>query len=314
MANPGTPPLVTVFGASGFIGRYVCEALLKRGARIRVAEPNPRKAFFLQPLGAVGAVTRMVADFRLPDSALMAIEDADVVINLVGVFKGDLETLHVSTPRAIAEAAHAAGIAMVHISAIGADAGSASGYGRTKGKGEEAVRAACPKATIIRPSTVFGAEDRFTNRFAGMAKYPVVPVVAPDTKMQPIYVRDLAQAIAAAALDPTMHGGKTYELTGDTVMSMREIVAEAARLSYRDPALVFLPAFLSTVIAAFGFLPGWPITRDQWIMLQKDNVAGGKLPGLKAFGIDPTPMDAVAGEWLARFREGGRFGPMPTAA
>lgn len=314
MANPGTPPLITVFGASGFIGRYVCEALLRRGARVRVAEPDPRKAFFLQPLGGVGMVTHMVADFRKPDSAIRAIDNADAVINLVGLFKGDLDTIHVTTPRAIADAAKQQGAAMVHISAIGADASSASAYGRTKGEGEEAVRAAHPKATIIRPSTVFGAEDRFTNRFAEMASWPMTPVVAPDTKMQPLFVRDLAVAIAEAALDPAKHGGKTYELAGDETMTMHQLMGEAARLAYQDPTLVDLPAFMSSGIAALGFLPGWPITRDQWIMLQKDNVASGKLPGFKAFGIDPVPMDAVAGEWLARFRAGGRFGPVPTAA
>lgn len=314
MAMPGNPPLVTVFGASGFVGRYVCEALLKRGARVRVAEHDPRKAWFLQPLGGVGMVTRMVADFTKPDTAVYAVKGADAVINLVGVFKGDLDTIHVKTPRAIAEAAKAEGAAFVHISAIGADAESESGYGRTKGHGEDAVRTAYAITTIIRPSTVFGAEDQFTNRFAGMAKLSYLPVVAPNTKLQPLFVRDLGVAIAKAALEPSIHSGKTYELAGDEVMSMHDLLAEIGRLAYQSPTLVDLPDFLSSAIAALGFIPGWPITRDQWIMLQKNNVASGKYPGFKAFGINPTPMDAVAGEWLSRFREGGRFAPDLTAA
>lgn len=309
MAMPGNPPLVTVFGASGFVGRYVCEALLKQGVRVRVAEHDPRKAWFLQPLGGVGMVTSMAADFSRPESAVYAVKGADAVINLVGVFKGDLDSIHVETPRAIAEAAKEESAALVHISAIGADPQSQSGYGRTKGEGEEAVRGAYAKATIIRPSTVFGAEDRFTNRFAEMAKLPFLPVVAPGTRMQPLFVRDLGVAIATAALNPSAHAGKTYELAGDEVMTMRALLAEIARLAYQSPTMVDLPDFAASGMAALGFIPGWPITRDQWIMLQNDNVASGKLPGFKAFGINPTPLDAVAGEWLSRFREGGRFAP-----
>nr|WP_294849582.1 complex I NDUFA9 subunit family protein [uncultured Sphingomonas sp.] len=311
MVKPGTPPLVTVFGASGFIGRYVCEALLKRDVRVRIAEKDPRKAYFLQPLGPVGSVTAMVADFAKPRTAVRAVEGADAVVNLVGVFKGDLESIHVETPRAIAEAARAQGAAMVHISALGADPASESDYGRTKGKGEDAVRKACPNATIIRPSTVFGAEDKFTNRFASMATSPYLPVVAPNTRMQPLFVKDLGIAVAKAALDPTDHAGKTYELAGDEVKTMRALLAEIATLAYQDPTLVDLPDFLSSAIASLGFIPGWPLTRDQWIMLQTDNVASGKYPGFSAFGINPMPMDAVASEWLARFRKGGRFAPDP---
>ena len=314
MANPGTPQLITVFGASGFIGRYVCEALLKSGARIRVAEPDPRKAYILQPLGGVGMVTHMVANFTTPESAVRAVEGADAVVNLVGVFKGDLQAIHVTTPGAIARATREQGAAMVHISAIGANPDSEAAYARTKGEGEAAVRAGNPDATIIRPSTVFGAEDKFTNRFAQMATWPVLPVVAPETRMQPLFVRDLVNAIAAAVMEPKSHGGKTYELAGDEVKTMRAMLGEIAGLAYQSPSLVDLPDFVSAAIAALGFLPGWPISRDQWLMLQTDNVASGKLPGFKAFGIDPTPMDAVAHEWLARFRRGGRFGPNPKTA
>ena len=308
MRNPGTPPLVTIFGGGGFIGRYVCEALMKSGARLRVAERNPRRAWYLQPLGQVGQVSAIAADLGRPETISRAVAGADAVINLVGIFKGNLDQIHDRGAAELAAAAKAAGAkAFVQVSAIGADVNSPSDYGRTKGKGEQSVRAAFPKATIIRPSVVFGPEDNFTNRFAAMAGLPLVPVIAPTTRFQPLYVRDLAGAIAAAALDPKTHGGKTYELAGPEVMSMRELIANIAELAGHHPDLVDVPDFIAAGMATLGFLPGAPLTRDQWLMLQRDNVAGGELPGFKAFGISPTPLDAVAPEWLGRYHKGGRF-------
>ena len=310
MINPSTPPLVTVFGGGGFIGRYVCEALLKSGARVRVAERDPRRAWFLQPLGSVGQVAAIAADLGRPASIERAVDGANAVINLVGIFKGDLDGIHVDGARFAAKAAAATGAAsFVQVSAIGADPASASTYGRTKGLGEQAVRAAFPNATIIRPSVVFGAEDQFTNRFASMARLPLLPVIAPNTRFQPVFVRDLAQAIAAAALDPKAHGGKTYELAGPDAMTMRALNAEIAALADQSPELVDVPDFIAAGMAALGFLPGAPLSRDQWLMLQRDNVASGDLPGFAAFGIVPTPMSAAAPEWLGRFRKGGRFSP-----
>ena len=311
MANRGTPPIVTVFGGGGFIGRYVCEALLKAGARVRVAERDPRKAFYLQPLGGVGQVSAVVADLRKPSSIDLAVKNSDAVINLVGVFGGDLDAIHVEGAKRAAAAAKTAGAdAFVHISAIGSDPDSESDYGRTKGLGEQAVRKAFPRSTLIRPSTVFGPEDDFTNRFARMAKLPILPVVAPKTRFQPVYVRDLGRAIAAAALDPKTHGGKTYELAGPEIMTMRELNESVTRMAGQDPELFNLPNFVAAGIAAFGtFIPGVPLTRDQWIMLQKDNVADGGAAGFKAFGISPTPLQAVAPEWLGRYKTGGRFAP-----
>jgi NADH dehydrogenase len=171
------------------------------------------------------------------------------------------------------------------------------------------VRTAFPKATIVRPSVVFGPEDNFTNRFAAMAGLPLLPVIRPNARFQPVYVRDLAQAIAAAALDPKSHGGKTYELAGPEVMTMRELNARIAELAGDDPDLVDVPDFVAAAMAILGFLPGAPLTRDQWLMLQKDNVASGELPGFKAFGMTQTPLGAVAPEWLGRYRKGGRFAP-----
>lgn len=310
MRTPGNPPLVTVFGGGGFIGRYVCEELLKTGARLRVAERHPKRAWFLQPLGSVGQVSTIAADLERPETIARAVEGADAVINLVGTFKGNLELVHAYGAGKLAAAAKAAGAqAFVHVSAIGADPESGSEYGRTKGLGEAAVRAAFPAATIVRPSVVFGPEDEFTNRFAGLAGWPFLPVIAPNTKFQPVYVRDLAKAIAAAALDPRSHGGNTYELAGPEVLTMRELNAEIAAMAGKEPELIDVPDVVASIIAKFGFLPGAPLTDDQWLMLQRDNVAATGQPGWKAFGITPTPMSAAAPEWLSRYRTGGRFAP-----
>jgi uncharacterized protein YbjT (DUF2867 family) len=310
MRNPGTPPLITVFGGGGFIGRYVCEALMKTGALLRVAERHPKRAWFLQPLGSIGQVSTIAADLGRPETIAPAVAGADAVINLVGIFKGDLFKVHAEGAGKLAAAAKAAGArAFVHVSAIGSDPHSKSDYAQTKGLGEQAVRGAFPAATIIRPSTVFGPEDEFTNRFASMARLPFLPVIAAKTRFQPVYVRDLAQAIAAAALDPRKHGGKLYELAGPDVLTMHELNAEIAAMAGQSPELVDVPDFLAAGIATLGFLPGAPLTSDQWLMLQKDNVASGDLPGFKAFGIEPTPMGSVAPDWLGRFRKGGRFAP-----
>ena len=310
MRNPGTPPLITIFGGGGFIGRYVCEELLKQGVRLRVAERHPRRAWFLQPLGSVGQVSAIAADLRRPETIARAVEGADAVINLVGTFKGNLDLVHVQGAEKLAAAAKAAGAkAMIHISAIGSDTHSRSDYGRTKGEGEQAVRGAFPSATIIRPSVVFGQEDEFTNRFASLAGFRFLPVIAPNSRFQPVYVRDLARAIASAALDPSSHGGITYELAGPEVLTMRQLNEEIAEMTGDTPHLIDVPDFIASAISNFGFLPGAPLTSDQWLMLQSDNVASGKLPGFKAFGISPAPIGAVAREWLGRYRKGGRFSP-----
>jgi len=300
--------LVTVFGGGGFIGRYVCECLFKTGIRVRVAERNPRRAFFLQPLAAVGQLDLVAADVTKAESVTRAVGGASAVINLVGRFD-DMDAVHVQGARLIAEAAAKAGAkALIHISAIGADAASEADYGRTKGLGEAAVKSAFPAATIIRPSLAFGPEDQLTNRFASLMNLlPIYPVIAPGTRFQPVYVRDLGRAIAAAALDPAKHGGKTYEIAGPEVLTMRQLTEYVAEASGQSPMLVDLPDFAANAISYLGFLPGAPLTHDQWLMLQRDNVAAKKSAGLQAFGIKPTPLAAVAPDWLARFRHGGRF-------
>lgn len=300
--------LVTVFGGGGFIGRYVCEALFKRGARVRVASRDPRHAYFIQPLGQVGQFGFVRADIGDRASVDRAVEGASAVINLCGVFGKAMRRTHVDGPRHVAEAAKATGAAaLVHISAIGADPQAESEYGRTKGEGEAAIRKAFPKATVIRPSLVFGPEDALTNRFATMAQLPLLPVLGAQTKFQPVFVRDLGTAIAKAALEPSVHGGKTYEIGGPQKMSMIELHHEILSLTGQKPEVVELPNLAGRVLSWFGFLPGAPLTRDQWLMLQRDNVPAGGTPGLEAFGIRPTPLAAVGHEWLERFHRGGKF-------
>jgi NADH dehydrogenase len=292
--------LVTVFGGGGFVGRYVAQALFNRGVRLRVAQTEPRKAFFLKPLAPLGHPAQVAA----------AIRNSDAVVNLVGVLKGDFEGLHVDGARNIAEACAEQGVeALVHVSAIGADPQNESAYGRTKGEGEEAVRSAFPAATIVRPSIVFGREDNFVNRFAGIARIsPVLPVVRGPVKFQPVYAADVGKAIAAATLDPRHHGHKIYELGGPQVMTMREIMEWICQTTGHNRTLIDIPDPAAKMLArAFGWAPGAPITWDQWLMLQRDNVVSEGAEGLRTLGIVPTPISAVSEGWLTSYRRNGRF-------
>ena len=303
-----TPKLVTIFGGGGFIGRYAAEALLKSGVRLRLAERKPKNAYHLQPLGGVGQVALMSADITRPETVARAVEGADAVINLVGIFNGNLEGVHVKGAQTVAEEAKKAGAsAVVHVSAIGADPDAPSRYGSTKGRGEEAVREAFPGATILRPSVVFGQEDEFTNRFAQMSQLPVLPVLAPETKFQPVFASDLGKAIARAALDPKAHGGKTYEIGGPDQFTMHQLNETIAELAGRKPTIVDLPDLFGSLMAKFGWLPGAPMTGDQWIMLQRDNVVSEDAATLADMGITPTPLEQVAPDWLGRYKRGGRF-------
>ena len=300
--------LVTVFGGGGFVGRYVCEALLKRGVRIRVAQRDPRQAYTIQPLAQVGQFGFVQADLTKSDSVRHALKGATAAINLVGLFGKAMQAVHVDGARNVAQIAAELGLdAVVQVSAIGADPDSPSNYGRTKGEGEAAVRDAFPGATIVRPSLVFGAEDNLTNRFAAMASLPLLPVIAARRNFQPVYVRDLGKAVAMAALDPRSHGGKTYEIAGPQRMTMVELHQAILELTGQTPDLLPLPDFIGNALSYLGFLPGAPLTRDQWLMLQRDNVPNDDAPGLEAFGIRPTPLAAVGYEWLGRFHKGGKF-------
>jgi len=300
--------LVTVFGGGGFIGRYVCEFLMKSGVRVRVAQRNPRQAYIIQPLGQVGQFGYERADLGNRDSVRNAIHGATAVVNLCGAFGSKMRAVHVDGARNVAEVAAELGArSLVQVSAIGASLEAQSAYGRTKAEGEEAVRKAFPLATIVRPSLVFGPEDGLTNRFAAMARLPVLPVIASRRNFQPVYVRDLGKAIAMAALDPQRFGGQTYEIGGPQVMSMVELHRAILEITGQTPDLTPVPDFAGNLLSRLGWLPGAPLTRDQWLMLQRDNVPSGELPGLEAFGIRPTPLAAVGMEWLGRFNKGGRF-------
>ena len=303
--------LVTVFGGSGFVGRYVAQALLAQGARVRVACRNPAGAMHIKPLGNLGQVQLVSSDIRKPASVARAVQDADAVINLVGSFD-DMDAVQNIGAGNIAKASAAAGVqALVHISAIGADPESAAEYGRSKAAGEAAVRAASPSATILRPSIIFGREDQFINRFAGLIRMlPVVPVIGASTKLQPVFVGDVARAIAAAL---SGQGGETLELGGPEIFSMLELNRWIAKAIGHDPVFLEVPDTAARALATTtGWLPGAPITSDQLSMLASDNVVRGK-DGLAALGVVPTSLDAVAHDWLTLYRKHGRFGQASAA-
>lgn len=302
--------LVVLVGGGGFIGRYAAQALLKAGARVRIAQRDPRAAWFVKTLGGLGQTQFVAADLTRPDTLARALHGADAVVNLTGTFaERSMQALHVDGPAALARAAGER--AFVQISAIGADPESSAFYGRTKGLGEAAVRSVHPRATILRPSVVFGREDVFTNRFAAMiAKAPVVPVLRARTRFQPVFVGDVADAIVVALANPAAHG-RTFELGGPDTLSMAELLAWLAREVGRPGRFVEVSDVVGDLLSRVGFLPGAPITRDQWKMLQTDNVASGD--GLAALGVTPTPLGAVAPGWLVRYRRAGRFGARATA-
>lgn len=310
--------LVTVFGGGGFIGRYVCEKLLGAGARVRVAERDPSDAFRIKPLGNLGQTQFASADITKPDSLPRVVAGSDAVVNLVGVFGDQMEKVHVNGARNVAAAAAAAGAtAFVQLSAIGADSESQSHYGRSKGDGEAEVRRAFPSATILRPSIVFGREDDFINRFARMiVSLPVVPVIAPDAKFQPVFVGDVADAVLAALANPDVAAGQTFELGGPEVITMRELNERIAAMAGRERTFVDVPDVAAQALAVAGsLLPGMPITLDQYRMLQMDNVVATDAKGLDALGIAPEALFSVAGSvWMDRYRKQGRFGTQAKAS
>jgi len=313
-----TNTLVTVFGGSGFLGRSVVRALCKRDYRIRVAVRRPELAGHLQPLGRVGQIHAVQANLRYPSSVAAAMRGAEIAINLVGILTPQgaqtFDAVHAAGAETVAQAAAACGARMIHVSAIGADAHSASRYARTKALGEQAVRAAVPSATILRPSVVFGPEDDFTNRFAALARIsPALPLIGGGvTKMQPVYVGDVATAVAGAA-DGKTKAGSTYELGGPEVLSLREIMEIILSTIARDRLLVSLPLGLAKWQAQLlQFAPGaFKLTPDQVELLRGDNVvspsakeAGLTLEGL---GIVPDSLAAILPQYLWRFRKAGQF-------
>ncbi len=302
--------LVVVVGGSGFIGRYLVEELARAGARVRVVVRSPERASALKPLAGLGRIEIVAGDVARAATIAPAFAHADAGVNLVGILderSGQrFAAVQADGAKNVAEAA-AGCAAFVHVSAIGADAASPAEYARTKAAGEAAVKAAVPHATILRPSLVFGPEDGFINRFAGLAKSaPVIPVVAGGTRFQPVYVVDLARAIVAALAAPDRYGGETFSIGGPRVYELRDIIAWIAREIRVDKSLIEVPPAAARLLGRAGdFLPFMPMTSGQYAMLQSDNVAPP--PGLAAFGIDPTPLEAVAPAYLERYRTSGRF-------
>ncbi len=301
---------IVLMGGGGFFGTRVAQELLARGARLRIASRHPKRAWRIKTLGNLGQVQFLRAD--ITDHALMPtlVRGADGVVNLVGAFRGDLEAVHVTGPGALAAACAAAGVgAFVHVSANGADAASAIAYARTKALGEARVLAAFPEATILRPSILFGGDDNFINMFARLiSSLPALPVFGPNAQMQPVFVDDAAAALANALGDPEKFGGKTYELCGPDVLTMADINRQIAAAQGRKTKFIDLPDPLSAAFArATGWLPGAPLSSDQFALLKAGNVASG-LPGLTALGIAARPLSLFLDRWMVQYRVHGRFG------
>ncbi len=298
--------LVTIFGCGGFLGGYIAEELLKRGYRVRAAERNPSKALKIKPLGNLGQTQFVSADIGDKASVLRAVSGSDIVINLVGTFGSAMQHIHVEGARNVAEAAAQAGARqLVHMSAIGADQNSPARYGQTKYVGEKAVRAAFPSATILRPSVIFADDDKFINMFAGLIRAaPIVPVIGAQTKFQPVFVGDVAKAVATV-LEMPGEAGQTYELGGPEIFTMEELNAWIANAIGRKKPLFAVPSPLAQILA---FLPGAPIDRDQLKMLKDDNIVSDGAKGFAELKITPAALRALAPRYLDKYREHGRFG------
>jgi NADH dehydrogenase len=308
---------VVLFGGGGFVGRQVAQELLSRGYRVRIAQRVPRLAMGMRSLGNMGATQFVSVDITDADQVAAALSGAGAAVNLVGLLKGDMKAAHVIGAKNIAQAAAAAGLeALVQISAIGADAESKSAYGRTKAQGEGVVRAAFPKATIIRPSIIFGRDDAFTNRFAQLiatgSSVPLlhaVPVIRGAARFQPAHVGDVAKAIALAVAESGKHGGETYELGGPDVLTLAQINEWIAAQIGRSCHFIPVPDAIAKALATLtGWAPGAPITRDQYEMLLGDTIVSSGAKGFASFGIRPAPLAALAPAWLAQYRKHGRFG------
>ncbi len=306
-----TRKVATVFGGSGFIGRYVVQRLAARGHVVRVVGRNTERVKNLMTTGAVGQVVPLYGSFANPATIMRATEGADLIVNLVGILaeqkSGDFQRLQADGPGLIARGAAETGASrLVQISAIGADTGSPSLYGRTKAAGEAAARAAFPGTVVLRPSLVFGEEDKFFNRFGTMAMYsPIMPVISGDSRFQPVYVGDVADAVMAG-LEREDAVGQTYELGGPRIYTFRELLAWILRETRRHRAMIDIPPGIARLQARVGELvPGKPFTRDQLTMLERDNVVNESALGLATLGIVPTPVELVVPAYLDRYRPGG---------
>ncbi len=330
--HPVTGKLVTVFGGSGFLGRFVVQTLARRGYRVRVAVRRPDLAQNLQPLGAVGQIHAVQANLRYPESVRAAAQGADAVVNLVGILqqggRQTFEALQTVGAETVARAASENGARMVQVSAIGADADSPAQYGRTKAEGEARVLAVAPQAVILRPSIVFGPGDSFFNRFAALARvFPVLPIACADSRFQPVYAGDVAEAVARA-VDNKVEGGKIYELGGPGIYSFRELLAYVLEVTERKRIIAAMPPALARLQASitetldrftFGLMPDEIVlTRDQLLMLEDDNVVSPQAEAqgrtFAALGITPTSLEAIVPGYLKRFRKHGQYEKRKTAA
>ena len=317
--------LVTIIGGSGFVGRYVARRMAKDGWRVRVAVRNPNEALFVKPYGAVGQVEPVFCNIRDDASVAAVVDGADAVVNCVGILaevrKNTFDAVQAEGAGRVARIAAEAGVAkLVHISAIGADAESESEYAKTKAEGEAAVLTAFPSAVILRPSIVFGTEDEFFNRFAGMTRFsPVLPVVGGNTKFQPVWVDDVAQA-AVAAVDGDAAG--VYELGGPDVATFSELMQTMLKVIHRRRMIVNIPFGVANIIAgvsgvvqtlSLGIVPA-QITKDQVINLRSDNVVAEGSKGFADLGIVPTDLEAVLPSYLWRFRPSGQYDAIKDSA
>jgi uncharacterized protein YbjT (DUF2867 family) len=316
-ARSNSDTLITIYGGSGFLGRHLVRALAQRDYRIRVAVRHPELAFHLQPLGKVGQIHAVAANIRNAASVEAAARDSHVLINLVGILfergRQRFDTVHTVGAEQVALAAHAHGVRLVHVSAIGADENSPSAYARSKAKAETLVLAAQPSAAIMRPSIMFGPEDDFFNRFAAMARLsPALPLVGGGhTKFQPVFVGDVAEAIAQAVAGNT-RPGTIYELGGPEVLSFKELMQFVLKTTERKRLLVPLPFAIAKLYAQIlQFMPKPLLTPDQVELLRVDNVvsqaatADGRT--LRGLGIEPEPIEAIVPYYLWRFRKTGQF-------
>lgn len=298
--------MVAMIGGSGFLGAHVAEALLGRGARLRIASRHPDKSWRLKPLANLGQMQFVRCDATDRSSIASAIRGTDAVVNLAGSFSGNLRRLMGEAPGWMAEAARDAGArAFVHVSAIVPDEHEGNRYAEAKRLGEERVRAAFPSATILRPSLMFGPDGGVVDLFAPLiARFPVLPVFGAEARVQPVFVSDVAEAASCAVTETQRFGGRNYELGGPEVLTMLALQQRIAAAQHRTPTFLPMPDGISALFAA---LPGTPMNSDQWGLLKAGNISSQSASGFKDFGIEPKPLGLFLDDWMVRYRKYGRF-------